>query len=225
MDVKEIDIDIEEGSSGGRLRERAYRMIKHKIISGELKPGTILTETKLADELGMSRTPVRESLMKLSSTGLVKELDSHGIMVAELSLRSILEAYDLQRALEKFAVEEIIDKDLVSSRFNRARFDRMIEAQQACLENYDMWRFFQMNKAMHSEILRLTGNQKILRIMSDLREELFYAGYQSISPRVNMAEAIAEHREIIDAIEVLDRDKAINAVVRHVERAKSRLLS
>ncbi len=211
--------------AGGTLRERAYQMIKRKIISGELEPGTTLTETRLAEELGMSRTPIRESLLKLSTTGLVRQLDNHGVIVADISLRSILDAYDLQRCLEKFSVEEIIDRGLVGVRFRRGIFDRMLREQESCLETDDMWRFFQLNKRMHLEILRLTGNNKIVRIMSDLRDELIYAGYQSISPYVNMREAIEEHREIIDALEAEDRDRAVRAVVNHVTGAKSRLLS
>ena len=211
--------------NGSTLRERAYQRIKKMIISGEIPPGTMLTETKLAKKLGMSRTPVRESILKLTSTGLVKELDNHGVIVSDISLRAILDVYDLQRCLEKFAVEEIINKEIISVQFDRELFDRLLKKQEDSLDDGDMWRFFQLNKRMHLEVLKMTGNEKLVKIMGDLRDELIYAGYQSISPQVDMKESIEEHREIVDALEAEDKERAVRTVVQHVNRAKNRLLS
>src|SRR4051794_8529863 len=95
------------------LRERAYRHIQRKILAGEIPSGGKVSEQSIAEELGISRTPVRSAIHELETEGLLEQVPRYGTIVRQADRRDIVELFDLRMALESFAAE--IAADAISS--------------------------------------------------------------------------------------------------------------
>jgi len=192
---KGLSLDI---SSCKPLREIVFETIRGAIITGELQPGQRLMEVQLAEEMGVSRTPVRESIRKLELEGLVKMVPRRGAYVTPMSVNDLKEMMEIRRALEGLAAElaalnataeEIAKLYAANQRFGESA---MANDEEGIIKN-DM--------AIHDIIYRASGNKKLLTMINSLREQMqrFRAEYvhriEDKTPLVN------QHMEIIRKIE------------------------
>ena len=192
---KGLCLDI---SSCKPLREIVFETIRGAIITGELQPGQRLMEVQLAEEMGVSRTPVRESIRKLELEGLVKMVPRRGAYVTPMSVNDLKEMMEIRRALEGLAAElaalnataeEIAKLYAANQRFGESA---MANDEEGIIKN-DM--------AIHDIIYRASGNKKLLTMVNSLREQMqrFRAEYvhriEDKTPLVN------QHMEIIRKIE------------------------
>ncbi|MBC3805580.1 FCD domain-containing protein [Acetobacterium fimetarium] len=192
---KGLCLDI---SSCKPLREIVFETIRGAIITGELQPGQRLMEVQLAEEMGVSRTPVRESIRKLELEGLVKMVPRRGAYVTPMSVNDLKEMMEIRRALEGLAAElaalnataeEIAKLYAANQRFGESA---MANDEEGIIKN-DM--------AIHDIIYRASGNKKLLTMINSLREQMqrFRAEYvhriEDKTPLVN------QHMEIIRKIE------------------------
>ena len=192
---KGLCLDI---SSCKPLREIVFETIRGAIITGELQPRQRLMEVQLAEEMGVSRTPVRESIRKLELEGLVKMVPRRGAYVTPMSVNDLKEMMEIRRALEGLAAElaalnataeEIAKLYAANQRFGESA---MANDEEGIIKN-DM--------AIHDIIYRASGNKKLLTMINSLREQMqrFRAEYvhriEDKTPLVN------QHMEIIRKIE------------------------
>ena len=192
---KGLCLDI---SSCKPLREIVFETIRGAIITGELQPGQRLMEVQLAEEMGVSRTPVRESIRKLELEGLVKMVPRRGAYVTPMSVNDLKEMMEIRRALEGLAAElaalnataeEIAKLYAANQRFGESA---MANDEEGIIKN-DM--------DIHDIIYRASGNKKLLTMINSLREQMqrFRAEYvhriEDKTPLVN------QHMEIIRKIE------------------------
>lgn len=197
-----------------------YQQVRERIVSGEIEPGAILTEAELADEYGVSKTPVREALVLLGHEGFVESMPRIGHVVATFTVQDVLETFHLRSILEAeaagLAAERITEDEIAALLKNSDEESRLSERAH---EDGFYERANELNMEFHQVIARASGNRRladlIKRIMEDMRRMLAFDP-RFVEPR--------QHEEIIEALKHGDRAKAEQAMKRHVEETKSRLL-
>jgi DNA-binding GntR family transcriptional regulator len=197
-----------------------YQQIREKIVCGEIEPGAILTEAELADEYGVSKTPVREALVLLGHEGFVESMPRIGHVVATFTVQDVLETFHLRSILEPeaagLAAERITEEGIAALLENN---DEEFALSERVHEDDFYERAYELNMEFHQHIARASGNRRladlIKRLMEDMRRMLAFDP-RFVEPR--------QHMEIIEALKRRDRAEAEQAMKRHLEETKSRLL-
>jgi DNA-binding GntR family transcriptional regulator len=210
--------------------ERVAGAIQAQVLSGDVPVGTHLRQEALAEEFGVSRTPVREALRHLQATGLVELLPNRGAVVRGPSAREIREAYEVRAELEGLAAElaagRISDRDLVRLREAQALFRESVatliarRAQRpAPWRDESVW--VRANDLFHQAILDAAANARLSDTIADLHRsfprDLTWAAL-SQSSRL-LAENVEQHEAILDAIEQRDPAEARRRMIEHVRSA------
>lgn len=193
--------------------EELRRDLEGLIVEGHLKPGDRLDETEIANRFNVSRTPVREAIKALVATGLAEVRGRQGTMVSTLSIPMLIEMFDLMAALEGLCAR------LAARRATREEKEQMLEIQArlvAAFEESDPEAFYKINEEFHdllyiSAHTHFLADQTIalrLRLSPYRRQVTFQPG--------KMRATLSEHKEIIDAIDAGDSDRAMVAASEHV---------
>lgn len=202
--------------AGGRanrsLREQAYAAIKQGILDGRYPPGALLSENRLAEELQISRTPIREALRELAGSGLIRILPQRGIVVSDLSLQDVVEVYQLREQLECFAVR------LAAERVSAADADGFLSDHRQAVAHMKAGRHrqaYDFSVLMHSRIIGLARNSRLSQFMEQLGDQVHRFGLLTL--RHGRGErALLEHGHIIDALIARDADQAESLMRAHL---------
>ena len=197
-----------------------YQQVRERIVCGDIRPGAILTEAELADEYGVSKTPVREALVLLGHEGFVESMPRIGHVVATFTVQDVLETFHLRSILEAeaagLAAERITEEGIAALLKNS---DEEFALAERAHEDGFYERAYELNKEFHRLIARASGNRRLAdlieRLMEDMRRMLAFDP-RFVEPR--------QHMEIIEALKHRDRAEAELAMKRHMEETKSRLL-
>jgi DNA-binding GntR family transcriptional regulator len=210
--------------------ERVAGAIQAQVLSGDVPVGTHLRQEALAEEFGVSRTPVREALRHLQATGLVELLPNRGAVVRGPSAREIREAYEVRAELEGLAAElaagRISDRDLVRLREAQALFRESVATliarrarRPAPWRDESVW--VRANDLFHQAILDAAANVRLSDTIADLHRsfprDLTWAAL-SQSSRL-LEENVEQHEAILEAIEQRDPDEARRRMIDHVRSA------
>ena len=201
-------------SSCKPLREIVFETIRNAIINGDLKPGQRLMEVQLAEQLGVSRTPVRESIRKLELEGLVKMVPRKGAYVTPMSIDDLRDMMEIRRALEalsaelaaKNATEEDVKK-LEES--NRGFEESALKNDEEGIINYDI--------AFHEAIYRATGNERLIQMINSLREQMQRVRVEYVHHIEYKTPHIGQHQKIIDNIANHRCSEASEAAGAHIQ--------
>ena len=203
------------------LRELVFEALREAIINGTLKPGERLMEVQLADELGVSRTPVREAIRKLEHDGFVVMIPRKGAYVADISLKDIAEIFDVRKALEglaaQLAAERATEEDL-------ERTERILVEYGECIERQDIQRLIEVDTRFHEAIYQMAGNSRLQQMLSLLREQVQRFRTMTLSHGPRMRIALEEHRRIVEAIASRDGEHAARLAAEHIESAENALM-
>jgi DNA-binding GntR family transcriptional regulator len=196
-----------------RTSEGVARILRAEIFSGERKPGEPLRERLIAEQLGVSRTPVREALFTLQSEGLVELTPNRGASVRTLTSHDITQIYALRGVLESYAAREAAEsrsrQDLDALEDAHAKLARMSGAgspsEQALAD-----------LAFHTTISEATGSRMLQTIMGQVLA--FTVSYRSnfAYPAERAAAVLDEHQAILDAVRDQDADRAEKLMREHV---------
>jgi DNA-binding GntR family transcriptional regulator len=210
--------------------ERVAGAIQSRVLSGAVPVGTRLRQEALAEEFGVSRTPVREALRQLQATGLVELLPNRGAIVRGPSAREIREAYEVRAELEglaaELAAERISDSDLLRLREAQALFRESVATliegrarRPAPWRDESVW--VRANDLFHQTILDAAANGRLTTTIADLHRsfprDLTWAAL-SRSSRL-LAENVEQHEAILEAIERRDPEEARQRMIDHVRSA------
>jgi DNA-binding GntR family transcriptional regulator len=202
-----------------QLREAVYRHLKDLLLSGRFAPEERLSEPLLAQELGVSRTPVREALMRLAEEGLVELVPGKGARVRRFAPEEVEEVYGVRALLEGEAARLAA---LRATPWELKELEERLEAiDQAPREDFAE----QMRRDLefHRALVRLSGNRTLFRLYEDLLSSL--ALVRSALPNLSQEETTRrEHRAILEALKARDPEGARRAVEAHVERFKRLVL-
>lgn len=219
-----------DGTTGSPLVDRLAGAIQTRVLSGDVPVGTRLRQEALAEEFGVSRTPVREALRQLQATGLVELHPNRGAVVRGPSAREIREAYEVRAELEGLAAElaagRISDRDLLRLREAQALFRKSVETliarrarRRAPWKDESVW--VRANDLFHQAILDAAGNERLSDTIADLHRsfprDLTWTAL-SQSSRL-LEENVEQHEAVLDAIEQRDPAKARRRMIEHVRSA------
>jgi DNA-binding GntR family transcriptional regulator len=202
------------------LNEQAYQWVRERLLARQFGPGEKLGLQALADELGVSRSPVHQALTRLVSEGLVTTTRGQGYVVRPLTPRLLAETYDARVALELYAVEEAIGR---VGPADRAALRRVLERTIDPVrdgELLDKLEYLRANEAFHELIVDLPRNSVISEMYRRLNaHRLMERAYLSLEVSA-AGDSSAEHTEIVEAIEAGDADRARAAVRVNAETGK-----
>ena len=195
------------------LYEQVAERLRQQIYSRELEPGSRIDEQKLAEEYGISRTPMREALKVLATEGLVTMKMRRGSHVAEMSVDDVRQGYRLMSLLESDAAMEVAERaseeDLASLRQLHERLEKQVRQRDA---------YFATNEQFHLRLLTIAGNRWRLQIVNDLRKVMKLNRHHSLFHQGRLSESLAEHRALMDALEQRDPAAAAALVRMHFEK-------
>ena len=202
------------------LNEQAYRWVRDRLLDRQFGPGEKLSLQALADELGVSRSPVHQALTRLVTEGLVTATRRRGYAVRPITTRLMQETHDARAALEQFAVEEAIDRispaELAAL---RAALERTIEPVRDG-ELVDKLAYLRANEGFHELIVDLPANSVVSDMYRRLNvHRLMARAYLSLSVSA-AGDSSAEHTAIVEALEARDLARARSAVRANAETGK-----
>jgi DNA-binding GntR family transcriptional regulator len=166
------------------LRDKAYQHIHKRILTGQLRPGDVISEAAVASEIGISRTPVREAIKHLQAAGLVDQVPRYGTIVRQPEYRDIIELFQLRAALETFALtasEDNLSEAAYRSGLALCRqlLDIAREMQRddaTAMDPDQLNRFLTADMAFHMVFLNAAGNQRIVKLVTDVRAQIRSCG-------------------------------------------------
>jgi len=206
--------------NGGRvlLKDRAYDEIMRSILDGRLKPGSFLAERALADQLGMSKTPVRAAIGRLETEGFVTVSPQQGIVVRELSIREIVDHFDIRMALESFVVRRIAGRltndQAILLRQNLSDQEKQVDAG-------NVPDYYALDAGFHMLLCRFSDNQEIMRVMEHQRLKLHRIIVGVLSQDTGrLRSGFEEHVGIAVAVIEGNSDRAADLIIKHLEFGK-----
>ena len=204
------------------LREVVCETLRDAIRKGVLKPGERLMEIQLAEELGVSRTPVREAIRKLELEGYVIMMPRRGTYVASQSIRDVNEVFEIRITLDSLAsglaAERITDEEL-------ERLQHLLVAIGGYIEANDMDKIVETDMEFHDLLYQASRNSRLVGIIFNLREQLTRFRATSMSFPGRLKATHEEHCRIVDAIAKGDVKAAQEASEYHMEQAERTLLT
>jgi DNA-binding GntR family transcriptional regulator len=196
------------------LVDQLYEIIKERIVSLQLKLGEKIDVQKLAEEFGVSQTPVRDALNRLSQNGLVNTRARVGYYVVDLSEEDITEIYDLRKMFEGYVLESAIE----NIDFNELRQvkRKMEEIQQETDEKIKKAKFDETDRELHLLIIKNSNNKKLQNLFSQIYDFVRI----SISMGVEWKTSLKEHIALIDALQEKDLTKAEEILKEHIDNSR-----
>lgn len=195
--------------------------IERAILQGEYAPGSKLIEATLAEQMGVSRGPVREAFRLLEEAGLVRNEKNRGVFVRDIPIGEAVEIFDLRAAMD-----ELVGRKLATS-ITPAQLKEvkgLVDAMEKAVKANDARNYHLLNLKFHDRLVEMAGNSKLTAIYRKLIKEL------SLFRRLNLADgwllpiSASEHRRIIKAIASGDADAAGRAMFDHVMDSKERTI-
>ena len=203
------------------LREVVYETLREAIRNGALTPGERLMEIQLAEELGVSRTPVREAIRKLELERFVVMLPRRGTYVANLSLKDINEVFEIRAALDGLAAglaaERITEEEL-------EQMERLLVEIADCIEQHNNQKIVEADEAFHDILYRASRNERLVGIICNLREQFTRFRSVSINYPGRLQNTLEEHRQLVEAIAQRNPEAAQQKAREHLENAEQTLL-
>ncbi|MFT4011933.1 MAG: GntR family transcriptional regulator [Paracoccus sp. (in: a-proteobacteria)] len=203
-------------------RDRAYHDLRYRILTGRLAPGTTLLETELAGLLSLSRTPVREAVIKLEEEGLVEVRPRHGVTVKPLSLQDFGNILDVFSALEVRAVELAAARGIPQAEI--PALIRMPDEMEAATAAGDIARWSDLDDEFHSRIVLHCGNSRLQDAISAFWGQQYRARMMILPLRPLPVDSDREHRGILEAVLAGDRHLARIRHTAHRDRADAQQL-
>ena len=205
------------------LVDKAYREIRQRILDNVYPSGHRALEQEFADELGLSRTPVREALLKLHSEGLVEVVPRHGARVLPVSPDDMREIYEMLTAIEPMAAELVARKKLPA-----ADLKPLIDASRdmtAALKAGDLDAWARADERYHRLLIALAGNRLLAETVQGLWDRAHRARMVTLRLRPRPVHSTREHNAIVDAIRDGNAKEAARLYRGHRERGSAELLA
>jgi DNA-binding GntR family transcriptional regulator len=190
------------------LYEEVAELLRQRIFSRELEPGSWIDELKIAEEYGISRTPLREALKVLAAEGLVTMKVRRGAYVTEVSDKDLADVYHLLALLESDAAAVVAQRGTDAEHAELQNLHTELEAATA-----DRDRFFAINERFHMRLLEIANNRWREQMVADLRKVMKLNRHNSLLKSGRIDDSLAEHRAVMAAL--LARDAALTQQRMH----------
>ncbi|RBP39879.1 GntR family transcriptional regulator [Garciella nitratireducens] len=199
------------------LREIVFETLKEAILKGDIEPGTRMMEVQLAEQLGVSRTPVREAIRQLELEGLVVMIPRKGAYVAGLSTKDCMEVLEIRTSLEGLAAQ------LAAQRAKDHEIKQLFEISKKFsdyAQSKDVQGLIDEDETFHDVIYIASRNDRLIQLISSLREQVQRFRVAYISQFKRASDLVEEHQQILDAISKGDGIKARMLSEEHIKNLK-----
>ena len=196
--------------------KQVYELLREKILTVELKPGESINERWLAEWLGVSRTPIREAIKRLSDAGLIRTIPNVGTSVSLVNARKASELCLIRASLESAAIRVAAERfDETTGQF----LAQTIAWQQETVERADLNRNIAIDNEFHRTIVELSGFTTMWSILQNVMSEILRVRHLSVRLPRRLDEPIQEHVKILDALRLRDPDRAEAAMRHHLNES------
>lgn len=213
LDKKQLNV-----STATTLRSEITNLLRELILNGDLQSGERLKEVEIAQQLGVSRMPVREALCALESEGLVRQEPRKGLIVVEYTEADIKEYYTIREALEVCAIKMVIDK---ISKEELAELNKYCDNSWQAYKNNDIDEVCAWSAEFNEHIYDSCGMPRLKEQIKTTQKYLRTFRFTSFKEPARMERAIREHKEILRRVEAKDYDGAAKAIEQHLRDATS----
>lgn len=193
--------------------QRAYRELRQRILRGEMPPGAQYLEQQLAEILHMSRTPVREALIRLADERLVEVRPRHGVRILPLSVEEFRDIHEMWAELESLAVRRLATRGATNSQL--AALEAGLQQMVAAVGSGNRSDWYASKRAFHDVIQSACGNARLAQTIQGLIDQSACARQQALDHFVIGERINLDHAAIIDAVRRRDADQAASIVRRH----------
>ena len=203
------------------LKGWAYDTIKQVILNSQVRPGEQLHIEKLAEKMNVSRTPIREALLRLEGDGLVESASRVGFFVKGITKRDLRELFELREITEGYAAEKaaslLTDDDL-------AQIDSLQKEAVSAVEQKNLPKFNEMEIALHTFIIKKSQNRRLLKLIESLKDLIHRQRFLALKSFENVKKSLNEHQLIINALHKRDGKLAGELMKKHICAVRNRLL-
>lgn len=213
--------EFEEISDNIALYKKVEERIRQAIVTGKMNPETIYTETSIAKQMKISRTPVREAVLDLASRGFVTILPRRGFQINIFSEKVIQEVYDLRWALESFAVRTLAENH---EKYDFTSLIAAAQTQKKKAEQAEIGGVVSSGRDFHHELLHLVDNSMIDRIFEDIRDIINATWIQAFTYAISPIDVAGDHLQLIKFITHGDADSASQLLKEHLTRSRIAVL-
>jgi DNA-binding GntR family transcriptional regulator len=209
------------GESATTYQQQAYDLVKARIMNLDLKPGQYVTDNQIADELSISRTPVRDALRLLEHEGFLISEARRGWKVYSLSLEDIHEIFDIKVALESMITGQAAECDDEKKRAAlRQAMERMKQA--AAVNDHEAWR--QADVELHGTLFSMCSNERAARIIQNLNEQWWRVRIGFLAMQGRIERSNPEHEAIVESILAGDNQEAERLMRIHLNNVREELV-
>ena len=200
------------------LKDSTESLIRRALISGEMQPGEIYSANKLASQLGISNSPVREAMMSLVHSGLLELVRNRGFRVVELTENDKREVYELRLHVEVDAIRRVAARGITTE-----QADHILHMSQRTVDlvNTSLVDYLEADQQFHLALVGLLGNDRWLEIVKNLRDQSRVNGYYTfLEHNDHLISSAEEHQQITQAIINGEPELAAALMVKHLEYAR-----
>ncbi|MBN2259014.1 MAG: GntR family transcriptional regulator [Clostridiales bacterium] len=194
-----------------------FEKIREDILNDVYKNDEKIIEAKVAEEIGVSRTPVREALKQLELDGLVENIPNRGVVVKGINAQDIDDIYIMRLAIEgiaaKWAIERMTDDNIKDMK-------EIYELMEFYTGKGDIVKFFELNTKFHEAIYKSASSRYLEHVLTDFQQFIKTTRMKSLSSEGRMEEALYEHKKILDAFTSRDKVAAVEALLNHIEHSR-----
>ena len=203
------------------LQNQAYERIKTLLINGQLEFNEVYSANHFAEILGVSRTPIREALLQLTSEGFFVSLRGRGFKIKEFSEKEIQDFFEARKMIEAYVIEQLVDE--VSEEDLKPLDDSLAQMINGHKETgtYD---FLEADKSFHMNLIRRYENSLLESIMGNIRDFISILGQKALGSPGRVQEVIQEHQDILEALHQKNKMEAVKAIKYHLDATEKSLL-
>jgi DNA-binding GntR family transcriptional regulator len=209
------ETDLSSGSDVS-LRNKVFKYIKAQIINGHYQPGESLVESKLADELGVSRTPIREAIRLLELEGLVETIPNKGAIVLGISDKDVEDIYAIRKLIEGLAARWAAER---INAVDKKELEKIIDLMEFYAQKGDLDELADLDNKFHQIIYEASGSKILNLTLSNLHQYVQLARLESLRVPNRLKQTLSEHRAILDSFLSGNLEHAENALTQHVQNA------
>lgn len=202
-----------------KARDKAFQIIRDKILTGVFLPGERLKEEELADEIGVSRTPIRDALRSLAADYYVTNIPNHGTFVTEWSVGDIEDIFELRSMLEGYAARRAATRatpeQIAQMKTQVARIDAALQTPGAM----DIDSFLDANRKLHALVTEAAGSERLSLMITRLVEQPVVARTAIQYRESDLIRSNNHHRELVEALETGDTSWADSVMTSHIQAA------
>lgn len=212
-----IDMTVYEKKQNETARQYALRVLRNKILGLELKPGQLVSESEIAEQLGLSRTPVREAFKDLSAAAIVEIQPQKGTFVSLIDMEMVEEARFLRSALERVVVGLLCDN---ISEEDMNALEENVVLQELAASRKDSYRFFSLDNIFHERLFKSCSKGKVYDFIGGMMIHFNRVRVMNLT-EMDVTGPLEEHKNILAAVREKDKPSAIAEMDKHLSRVNS----